>query len=274
MLVSGFSSYENNEPQEKTISRKYNDLWEGHIGSLATEGKIQFTAEADGEILVIFDNGFYKEYMDTVGNLDQPIEYKVEITREDSPIFLILLIMVLVIVIVVSIIGFVMYRKLKESKGMTKITREAAIETQRSLDREMAQLELEIQDSLRRSVVTRGPMTATPMQAQRPPPQTTQPQVPVGVSASAPGRLPQTPSPGQARGAGAGMGTQPQLPGATPGAAVQAGRGAPATASRPGTAPGQPPQMLPPAQHQTPTTQSPTAQSPTARSPTADTTKQ
>jgi hypothetical protein len=279
--------YKAADPSEKTISRKFNDKWEGHIGTIATKGKIEFTAEDDGEILVIFDNNYYPEYKDTV-KIDRPIEYKVEISREDSPVFLILLILVLVIVIVVSIIGFVMYRKLKESKGMTKITREAAIETQRSLDREMAQLELEIQDSLRRGPVRGGgAMAAMPMQAKRQPPpgqpmQRQQVPPPGGTGAAAPGRLPQTPAPaGGAGGTGAGgVGAQPQLPGATPGTApgqpAQAGG-----AAQPGTAPGKPPQMLPPAQAPaqpqqapSPTAQSPTAQSPTAKSPTADQTKQ
>jgi hypothetical protein len=261
--------YKENKPKTgKPISRDYSDKWQGYIGTISTEGKITITAEKDEEILIIFDNGFYDDYTDVV-NVVEPLDIKVSITREESPFFMILMIVILIIVILATVIGAVFYKKLREAKGMTKVTREAAIETQRSLDREMAQLELEIQDSLRRGVVRGGPMAAMPMQRKAPPPaQSAQPPAPrPGASAAAPGTVPQTPAPvGGATpgGAGAPPGTAPRTaPGAAPGApagtgartgAAGAGSTAAAQPQQPGAAPGQgaQQQMLPPAQQPQP----------------------
>jgi hypothetical protein len=261
--------YKENKPKTgKPISRDYSDKWQGYIGTISTEGKITITAEKDEEILIIFDNGFYDDYTDVV-NVVEPLDIKVSITREESPFFMILMIVILIIVILATVIGAVFYKKLREAKGMTKVTREAAIETQRSLDREMAQLELEIQDSLRRGVVRGGPMAAMPMQRKAPPPaQSAQPPAPrPGASAAAPGTVPQTPAPvGGATpgGARAPPGTAPRTaPGAAPGApagtgartgAAGAGSTAAAQPQQPGAAPGQgaQQQMLPPAQQPQP----------------------
>jgi hypothetical protein len=217
--------YRDNEPQRKRISRDYNEYWRGHLGEIARDGKIEITSEKEEDILVIFDNGYYEEYSDTVLEVE-PIEMKVKITREESPLFFMILVIVLVVILVSALVGAYFYSKLREDKGMTKITREAAIETQRSLDREMAQLEMEIRESLTHAPARGGgAMTAMPMQRQAPPPQQRPPQQIQQTAAAAPGTVPRTPAPAQAPAGGAPA----QVPGAaprqtqTPGPAPQAG---------------------------------------------------
>ncbi len=230
---------ENNPISGKPISHDYEEYWEGHAGTeLAKKGKIEFTAEKNEDIIILFDNNYYDTYKKNV-DFDDPVEFKVKITREESPVFMILLIVIIVIVIISVIIAAVFYKKLRESKGMTKITREAAIETQRSLDREMAQLELEIQDSLRRGPAMRGaPMPARAMPQHQMPPR--QPPAPAGAppTRAAPGTVPQAPRPATAQ---AGVRPTTATPGATPGTMARG----PAPAS--GSAGGGQQQMLPPA---------------------------
>jgi hypothetical protein len=294
--------YEKNDISRKVIPRKYERYWSGPVNKIVSSKKIEINAEEDDDIVVIFDNRFYEEGK-THLTIDEPMKVKVKIERENSPMFFILGIIILIILIVAIITGAVLFYKTKSTSGVTKITREAAIETQRSLDREMAELEIEIQDSLRRQSVS-APMTATPL--------TQQAGSAVGAGAGAagakaPGTVPQSPRPtagvggtGTTAGQTPGVaGTGPAIPGSTPGEqpmlpSTGAGAAPQGTGSAPGQTPGSTPQpqMLPPAQAgsapvtntaptTTPTTtpapqqpqsiaaQSQTAQSPTAQSPTA-----
>lgn len=219
-------TYREDDPSHP-ISRKYEEHWQGTTEIIAKKGEIVIEAESAEDIIVIFDNSFYDEYDEAV-TINEPLQFSVTITREESPLFLIIMIIVLIIIVIVAAVGGFMYMRLRESKGMTKVSREAAIETQRSLDREMAQLELEIQDSLKRTAITGGPMTAMPLQQQQSPAGAG---APAGPTPAAPGTVPQTPAP-----AGAGAPTTTQVPGTQPGQA--------AMAAKPGTTPGQQP-MLP-----------------------------
>ncbi len=251
--AKNLEAYTTNDPNQARISHKYDKYWMGHISNTEFKGKIEIDATSEEDILIILDNGFYQEYIDVV-KTNVPIETKVTIHREASPFLMILFLMILIVIIVIAIVGIFIYKKLKDTKGMTKITREAAVETQRSLDREMVQLELEIQDSMRRGSFASGPMTAMPMQP--PPSPTGPPGSPgpgmgppgVGVGAqpmSVPGTVPQTPTPITASTSAPGQG--PQLPGAAP---AQPGTQPQLTpVQAPGTAPGQTGQvqMLPPA---------------------------
>ncbi len=275
-----FETYKQNKPGTQIISRKYEEYWSGQAHTTVADKKITIEVKEDDTLIVVFDNGFYEEGKQHIG-FDEPLEYKVSINREESPIFIMLLILIIIVVIVAGIMGGFFYVKTKKSSGVTKITREAAVETQRSLDREMAQLELEIQDSLRRSTVA-APMKA--MSLRQGAAQTTVAARPgAGAQPAAPGTVPQTP--GRVGAAGMGV-TQPGMApgrtamlGSTPGKQPllpQGSTGAPGTTGAPQTTPtpGQPPQqpqMLPPAR--TPATGS-TAQSPTAVSPTQKPTSQ
>ncbi len=257
--ADNYKVYKENKPGEEQISRKYSEYWRGHLTSLARNGKIEFEAQEEDDIIVIFDNGFYDEYKKTVGDFDEPVDYKVKTTREESPLFLILMVVVLVLVLISVIVGAYFYTKLRRDRGMTKYTREAAIETQKSLDREMAQLEYEIQESFRRSPAG-GPMTAMPMQQQprappQQPPQMPQqrPAAPMGGPAQvqAPGTVPRTP---MTAGGQPTPGGAKQVPGATP---LPPGTAVPGAAASAGRPPGQAPkqQMLPAAKPQTQTQQ-------------------
>jgi hypothetical protein len=248
-----FKVYQENKPTTKVISRKYEKYWSSPVGETRIVGEIEINAEEDDTIMIIFDNRHYEEGKIHL-SVDEPAEYTVTIQREESPVFLILIIVVLIVVILGAIIGVFLYMKTKRSSGVTKITKEAAIETQRSLDREMAELELEIQDSLRRQTIA-APMSAMPLQKQAPKPTGGQP------AAAAPGTVPRTPAPVGATPAG---GAQRGLtPGATPFLMIRrpprstpgdqkmlptGSAGAPQQAGAPGQTPSTAqPQMLPPA---------------------------
>jgi len=153
-----FDTYKKNEPGTKVISRDYEEYWSGPVNSPSSGKKITIEMTKDETIYVVFDNRHYDEGEQHIV-FDEPLEYKVSIEREESPVFIISVILIIIVVIVAGLMGGFFYLKGKRGSGVKKITREAAIETQRSLDREMVELELEIQDSLRRSTA------AAPMQA-------------------------------------------------------------------------------------------------------------
>jgi hypothetical protein len=229
-----FDVYKNNRPDQKVISREYESYWSGPVGTSVSQKKITIDADKDDTIMVIFDNRYYEEGKQYV-TFDEPVEYQVTIEREESPLFMMLLILGVVAIIVAGLMFAFFYYKSKKSSGVTKITREAAVETQRTLDREMAQLELEIQDSLRRGTVPSGPMSAMPLTKQTPPSQAPAP----GQTPAAPGQVPQRPTT---------VGTAPPMGGSAPGEtpALPTSGTAPTPGQPPGT--GGAPQMLPPAQ--------------------------
>ena len=159
-----FETYDNNQPGIKRISREYEEYWSGPVNSPSMGKKIEIDAESDDTIYVVFDNRYYDEGKQFL-TYDEPTEYEVTIEREESPVFMISMILIIIVIIAAGILGGFFYMKSKRSTVAKKVTREAAIETQRSLDREMAELELEIQDSLRKSTIA-SPMQAMPLSIQ------------------------------------------------------------------------------------------------------------
>jgi hypothetical protein len=242
-----FDTYKKNEPGTKVISRDYEEYWSGPVNSPNSGKKIKIEMTKDETVYVVFDNRYYDEGEQHIV-FDEPLEYKVTIEREESPVFIISVILIIIVVIVAGLMGGFFYLKGKRGTGVKKITREAAIETQRSLDREMAELELEIQDSLRKSTAV-APMQAMSLKKSAAP--SPQP-AGVGTPATAPGTVPQVPAPaavggavqpGQAPGTGA-----PAMPGSTPTEQPKL-PAAGAAAPQPTTPPGQPGQpQLPPGQ--------------------------
>jgi hypothetical protein len=263
MSKDDFDTYIKNDISRDKISREYEEYWHGDVGTISGGKKIEIEADKDDDIVVVFDNRFYDEGEKYV-TFDEPVEYTVSFQRENSPFLIIVIILVIIIIIVAVIMFSVFYFKSKKSTGVTKITREAAVETQRSLDREMAELELEIQDSLRRQSVM-APMSAMPL-GQKPgaakgPPAGAGAQ----TSASAPGTVPRTPAPTGTGAPGAQPGAAPAIPGATPGGPPKLPSAADKAPAGVGQAPGSTPkpQMLPPATTPpTPQTQAPASQQP------------
>jgi hypothetical protein len=98
--------YKDNEPQEKRISHNYEEYWLGHEGEIARDGKIEITADKEEDLLVIFDNGHYNEYQDTVLEVE-PNEYNVQINREKglfdgdvNYMFMMILVSIVVIILI------------------------------------------------------------------------------------------------------------------------------------------------------------------------------
>ncbi|WP_455393039.1 hypothetical protein [[Eubacterium] cellulosolvens] len=245
-----FDAFKKNDIARNKISREYEEYWSGDVGTTVSKKKIEIEADKDDDIVVILDNRFYAEGQKYIA-FDEPVEYTATFERENSPFLIILLILAIIIIIAAIIMFLAFYLKAKKSAGVTKITREAAVETQRSLDREMAELELEIQDSLRRQSVM-APMSAMPLGQQK-----SAPAPPGGPAPAAPGTVPKTPAAAGTAGTQPGLapGKQPTgaqvMPGSTPGEQPMLPSVAPGqpAAAQPGQAPGSTPQpqMLPPA---------------------------
>jgi hypothetical protein len=229
-----FDRYVYNSPKEEgmKISNSYEEGWKGMDG-LIRDADYTFTVPDEpkhGNIYVIIDNGYYQEHLSSTDEVDSPAKYNIEIERS-SPMWELIIIIIAVVVVIVIIVVIAIFLGRKREKAISKkMTKEQAVETQKSLDREMARLEAEIQESLMKSgtvVPAQGMPGAPPPMAA---PTSAQPQPAV------PGPGPTAPPP-----------PQPGAP-PVPGPASPAAPAQPAAPAPPAPVGAPPPQQRPPVQ--------------------------
>lgn len=104
---SNFDTFKNNQPG--SISYKYEKYWSGLVNKPEASNKMVINAESDDTLIVIFDNRFYSDGKQYI-TFDEPVEYEVSITREESAIAMIFnwvlplgIIIILIIVVVIVI---------------------------------------------------------------------------------------------------------------------------------------------------------------------------
>ncbi|MCK5561741.1 MAG: hypothetical protein KAJ51_14155, partial [Thermoplasmata archaeon] len=198
-----FNRYRYNHPDEEgqKVSKVYDSGWKG-INALTRDEDYTWKVPDDpkhGNVYIVVDNGYYKEYLKTEQEVT-PATYHLEITRVAPMWGIIFLVIGIVAVVVVIIVVAIYFGRKREKSISRKMTKEAAVETQKTLDREMARLEAEIQESLIKS----GPLPPQAMQGAPPPmaATTTAPVQPAAMPSPAggpsPGPGPPTPIPAAA----------------------------------------------------------------------------
>ncbi len=212
-----FDRYVYNSPLEEgmKISTSYEKGWKGMSGLIRDEDYTWTVPDEPkhGNIYVVIDNGYYKEYRSSTDEVDSPAKYNIEIERS-SPMWELIIIIIAVVVVIVIIVVIAIFLGRKREKAISKkMTKEQAVETQKSLDREMARLEAEIQESLMKSgtvVPAQGmqgapppmaaptaaqPQPAAPGPTAPPPPQPGAPPRPASPAAPAQPAAPAPPAP-------------------------------------------------------------------------------
>ncbi len=218
-----FERYKYNNPTEAKVSLHYEDGWKGMNTLTRNEDYVWNVPDnpKNDNVYIIIDNGYYQEYLTPGLEIDTPATYHLEIERESPMWGIIFLIIAIIAVVVVIVVIAIYYGRKREKSISRKMTKEAAVETQKTLDREMARLEAEIQESL----VKTG--TGVPAQGMvgAPPPMAAPTTGPVQPAAIPPQQMPAAgPGPGPVAPAPvpvpAGVASPPQ-PGAPPPAAPQ-----------------------------------------------------